>query len=151
MKAQSKTIGMAIGVVLIIAIFTGVVLSSRGQAISSEISGNSEGGAALSLANTEDTEIIINELSIISTLLVTVKAEYIYIFSRNCRGQWRTIVSYLGIVRLWCSVFDYFYTYFLITDRVSPYEIMPLHIASIAELEDAIRPGVLLNHVGENT
>ena len=32
MKAQSKTIGMAIGVVLIIAIFTGVVLSSRGQA-----------------------------------------------------------------------------------------------------------------------
>lgn len=59
MKAQSKTIGMAIGVVLIIAIFTGVVLSSRGQAISSEISGNSEGGAALSLANTEDTEIII--------------------------------------------------------------------------------------------
>ena len=42
MKAQSKTIGMAIGVVLIIAIFTGVVLSSRGQAISSEISGNSE-------------------------------------------------------------------------------------------------------------
>ena len=58
MKAQSKTIGMAIGVVLIIAIFTGVVLSSRGQAISSEISGNSEGGAALSLANTEDTEII---------------------------------------------------------------------------------------------
>ena len=61
MKAQSKTIGMAIGVVLIIAIFTGVVLSSRGQAISSEISGNSEGGAALSLANTEDTEIIINE------------------------------------------------------------------------------------------
>ena len=35
MKAQSKTIGMAIGVVLIIAIFTGVVLSSRGQAISS--------------------------------------------------------------------------------------------------------------------
>ena len=52
MKAQSKTIGMAIGVVLIIAIFTGVVLSSRGQAISSEISGNSEGGAALSLANT---------------------------------------------------------------------------------------------------
>ena len=92
-----------------------------------------------------------DELSIISTLLVTVKAEYIYIFSRNCRGQWRTIVSYLGIVRLWCSVFDYFYTYFLITDRVSPYEIMPLHIASIAELEDAIRPGVLLNHVGENT
>ena len=79
------------------------------------------------------------------------QAEYIYIFSRNCRGQWRTIVSYLGIVRLWCSVFDYFYTYFLITDRVSPYEIMPLHIASIAELEDAIRPGVLLNHVGENT
>lgn len=64
MKAQSKTIGMAIGVVLIIAIFTGVVLSSRGQAISSEISGNSEGGAALSLANTEDTEIIINELSL---------------------------------------------------------------------------------------
>ena len=63
MKAQSKTIGMAIGVVLIIAIFTGVVLSSRGQAISSEISGNSEGGAALSLANTEDTEIIINELA----------------------------------------------------------------------------------------
>ena len=60
MKAQSKTIGMAIGVVLIIAIFTGVVLSSRGQAISSEISGNSEGGAALSLANTEDTEIIMN-------------------------------------------------------------------------------------------
>ena len=38
-------------------------LSSRGQAISSEISGNSEGGAALSLANTEDTEIIINELA----------------------------------------------------------------------------------------
>ena len=37
MKAQSKTIGMAIGVVLIIAIFTGVVLSSQGQAISSEI------------------------------------------------------------------------------------------------------------------
>ena len=63
MKAQSKTIGMAIGVVLIIAIFTGVVLSSRGQAISSEISGNSEGGATLSLANTEDTEIIINELA----------------------------------------------------------------------------------------
>ena len=63
MKAKSKTIGMAIGVVLIIAIFTGVVLSSRGQAISSEISGNSEGGAALSLANTEDTEIIINELA----------------------------------------------------------------------------------------
>lgn len=63
MKAQSKTIGMAIGVVLIIATFTGVVLSSRGQAISSEISGNSEGGAALSLANTEDTEIIINELA----------------------------------------------------------------------------------------
>ena len=63
MRAQSKTIGMAIGVVLIIAIFTGVVLSSRGQAISSEISGNSEGGAALSLANTEDTEIIINELA----------------------------------------------------------------------------------------
>lgn len=63
MKAQSKTIGMAIGVVLIIAIFTGVVLSSRGQAILSEISGNSEGGAALSLANTEDTEIIINELA----------------------------------------------------------------------------------------
>ena len=92
-----------------------------------------------------------DELSIISTLLVTVKAEYIYIFSRNCRGQWRTIVSYLGIVRLWCSVFDYFYTYFLITDRVGSYEIMPLHIASIAELEDAIRPGVLLNHVGENT
>ena len=50
-------------IVLIIAIFTGVVLSSRGQAISSEISGNSEGGAALSLANTEDTEIIINELA----------------------------------------------------------------------------------------
>ena len=62
MKAQSKTVGMAIGVVLIIAIFTGV-LSSRGQAISSEISGNSEGDAALSLANTEDTEIIINELA----------------------------------------------------------------------------------------
>ena len=62
MKAQSKTIGMAIGVVLIIAIFTGVVLSSRGQAISSEISGNSEGGAALSLANTEDTEIVIKKL-----------------------------------------------------------------------------------------
>ena len=57
MKAQSKTIGMAIGVVLIIAIFTGVVLSSRGQAILSEISGNSEGGAALSLANTEEQKM----------------------------------------------------------------------------------------------
>ena len=63
MKAQSKTIGMAIGVVLIIAIFTGVVLSSRGQAISSEISGNSEGGAALSLANTEDTDGIEFDIS----------------------------------------------------------------------------------------
>ena len=85
MKAQSKTIGMAIGVVLIIAIFTGVVLSSRGQAISSEISGNSEGGAALSLANTEDTEIIINELAseIPETTMNTQKKSFLITMGLN--------------------------------------------------------------------
>ena len=93
MKAQSKTIGMAIGVVLIIAIFTGVVLSSRGQAISSEISGNSEGGAALSLANTEDTEIIINELT--SEIPETVE------MSRNVQsGNTQNLKSSAAPVRL---------------------------------------------------
>ena len=62
MKTQAKTLRMAIGVVLIIAVLAGMVLSSRGQAISNRVSGNSGEGVVLPLKNTGDTEIVVNEL-----------------------------------------------------------------------------------------
>lgn len=64
MKSQSKAIGIAIGVVLIISVFLfGITLSNRGKAISNGYMDSSEGGVALSIANTENTEIIVNDLA----------------------------------------------------------------------------------------
>ena len=52
MKSQSKAIGIAIGVVLIISVFLfGITLSNRGKAISNGYMDSSEGGVALSIAN----------------------------------------------------------------------------------------------------
>lgn len=63
MKSQAKSIGMAIGIVLIIFVFLfGIALSNRDEAISNGYKESSGGGVALPLANTEDTEIIVNEL-----------------------------------------------------------------------------------------
>ncbi len=63
MKSQAKSIGMAIGIVLIIFVFLfGIALSNRDEAISNGYKESSGGGVTLPLANTEDTEIIVNEL-----------------------------------------------------------------------------------------